>query len=277
MVPIFNEEDFIKMNIAGEVTAEILDDLYDFIKIGISTEDINYFVHEKTIKAGGIPAPLNYKGFPKSVCTSVNDVVCHGIPNSREILKDGDILNVDVTTILNGYYGDASRMYITGKDLQDKEKYKKQKNIIRITWKALQKGIEVCKNKNANILDIGQTIQEYSEKAGFSVVRDFCGHGICRKFHQPPEVLHYLPEKIFRKRLSCKLKAGMIFTIEPMINTGEYQCTIDKNDGWTARTKDGSLSAQFEETIGILNNDVKIFTESRRNINPMQKLGIEYK
>ena len=251
-IPIYKKNDFQKMQKAGRLAAYILDQLYDFIKPGVSTLDINNFCHDLIIKNKAIPAPLNYKGFPKSVCTSVNHVVCHGIPNDKKILNIGDIINVDVTVILDDWYGDSSRMYVAGKT------NKKNLDLLKTTYECLHIGIKEAQ-PGKTFGDIGFKIQEYAESKNYSVVRDFCGHGIGKQFHTPPSVLHYgkLGE-------GPELKPGMFFTIEPMINLGDWQIKI-LNDGWTAVTKDKSLSAQFEHTIGITEDGNEIFTLSENN------------
>ena len=259
-IPIYSKKDFEGMRIAGSLAAKVLDELKTLIKPGISTLEINDFCHQMIIDNNATPAPLNYKGFPKSVCTSVNHVVCHGIPSQNKILQNGDIINVDITVILDGWHGDSSRMFVAGNI------NKKIYSLIETTYKCLLIGI-----KNAlpgkNLGDIGFEIQKYAEKKKYSIVRDFCGHGIGKVFHTPPSVLHYgnLGE-------GPKLKPGMFFTIEPMINIGDWRIKI-LNDGWTAVTKDKSLSAQFEHTIGITETGNEIFTLSHNNsdfpINPL--------
>ena len=249
---IHDPQDFQEMRRAGLLAATILDDLQDIIEPGISTEHINTYCHKKIIANNAIPAPLNYKGFPKSICTSVNHVVCHGIPNEKKILQNGDIINVDVTVILNGWHGDSSRTFVAGKVNNKIELF------LKTTYDCLLKGIEISKPGN-HLGDIGYIIQKYAESKNYSVVRDFCGHGIGKNFHSPPSVLHYgnLGEGI-------ELKPGMFFTIEPMINLGDWKVKILK-DGWTAVTKDKSYSAQFEHTIGITENGNEIFTLSQNN------------
>ena len=251
-IPIYSKEDFDGMRKAGSLAAEILDKLQILIKPGISTLDINNFCHKIIIDNNAIPAPLNYKGFPKSVCTSVNHVVCHGIPSQHKILQNGDIINVDVTVIVNGWHGDSSRMYVAGKI--NKKIYK----LIQTTYECLFIGIENAK-PGKTFGDIGFEIQKYAEEKNYSVVRDFCGHGIGKDFHTPPSVLHYgnLNE-------GEEIKPGMFFTIEPMINIGDWRIKI-LNDGWTAVTKDKSLSAQFEHTIGITQTGNEVFTLSHNN------------
>ena len=246
-IPINNKEDFEKMRDSGRLAAHVLDQLYKIIVPGISTLEINNFCHDLIIKNKAIPAPLNYKGFPKSICTSVNHVVCHGIPSENKILKDGDIINVDVTALKNGWHGDTSRTFEVG------EVSIKAKKLIRTTYEAMMKAIEIVK-EDIFLGDIGSTIQNHVEAEGFSVVQDFCGHGIGKEFHKEPNVLHY-----GKKGTGEKLKAGMIFTIEPMINLGKYEIKT-LNDGWTAVTKDKSLSAQFEHTIGVTKDGCEIFT-----------------
>ena len=251
-IPIYSSKDFEGMRKAGSLASLILDKLKDIIIPGISTLEINDFCHNLIINNNAIPAPLNYKGFPKSICTSVNHVVCHGIPNKDKILNEGDIINIDVTVILDGWYGDSSRMFAAGKI------NKKVYSLLKTTFECLQIGINNAK-PGKHLGDIGFEIQKYAEEKNFSVVRDFCGHGIGKEFHTPPSVLHYgnLGEGL-------ELKPGMFFTIEPMINIGDWR-TKTLDDGWTAVTKDKSLSAQFEHTIGITENGNEIFTLSHNN------------
>tara|TARA_B100000427_G_C15491468_1_gene587833 strand:+ start:878 stop:1672 length:795 start_codon:yes stop_codon:yes gene_type:complete len=251
-IPINKKEDFFKMQNAGHLAAKILDNLFDLIEPGISTLEINDYCHSLIIKNKAIPAPLNYKGFPKSVCTSVNHVVCHGIPSESKILNNGDIVNVDVTVILDGWYGDSSRMYVAGKV------NKKNYDLLKTTYDCLLIGIEEAK-PGKHLGDIGFKIQEHAESKNYSVVRDFCGHGIGKEFHTPPSVLHY-----GNVGDGPELLPGMFFTIEPMINLGDWKVKILK-DGWTAVTKDKSYSAQFEHTIGITENGNEIFTLSQNN------------
>ncbi|MBC2704299.1 type I methionyl aminopeptidase [Desulfobacula sp.] len=224
----------------GELLMSILNRVEKMIKPGLKTEDINTFVHEETIKAGAIPAPLNYRGFPKSVCTSVNDVICHGIPGDR-ILNDGDIVNVDITPILNGYYADASKTFFVGTPTEQGKK------IVRIAAESLKKGIETIA-PGATLGDIGFAIQSYAESFGCSVVREFVGHGVGIDFHEQPQILHFGT----RGKGTC-LVPGMVFTIEPMINLGKKELHI-LEDRWTAVTDDGSLSAQFEQTLLVTKN-----------------------
>ena len=242
------KEKFEKMKIAGNLASKTLDMLTDEIKAGVSTNKIDKLGYEYIRDNGGYSAPLFYRGFPKSLCTSLNHVICHGIPSER-ILDEGDILNVDVTTIVDGYYGDTSRMYSIGKISV------KAQNLIDATYESLMKSIKILK-PGLKLGDIGHEIQTYVEAKGFSVVRDFCGHGIGDNFHEPPNILHY-----GKKNTGAELRPGMTFTIEPMINSGKYEVKI-LDDGWTAVSKDKSLSAQFEHTVGIKDNGYEIFTES---------------
>ena len=244
----YSFEDFAKLKKAGEITAQALDFVTDKIKPGITTNVIDKLVSDFLKSKQATSAPLFYKGFPKSICTSVNHVVCHGIP-SEKTLQEGDILNIDITSYIDGFHGDASRMYCVGQP-----SIKAQK-LIDVTYQSLMRAIKILQ-PGITLGDIGFTIQSFVEQEGFSVVRDFCGHGIGRLFHEEPSVLHY-----GRKNDGLKLKEGMVFTIEPMINAGGYQTKV-LNDGWTAVTKDKSRSAQVEHTVGITNNGCEIFTLS---------------
>lgn len=250
MITIHTEEDFIKMRKAGKLASEILDYIGDFVKPGITTNKLNDLCHNKIIENGAIPAPLNYRGFPKSICTSINHVVCHGIP-SEKILQNGDIINIDVTVIVDGWHGDSSRMYYAG------EPPIKARRLCEATFEAMRLGIEQVKPGNS-LGDIGFAIQSYVEKLGFSVVRDYCGHGIGKVFHAEPNVVHY-----GKKGSGLILEEGMFFTIEPMINAGKYETILSKHDGWTVSTRDKSLSAQFEHTVGVTKNGYEIFTISK--------------
>ena len=241
-------EKFEKMRIAGKVASKTLDMITDHIEPGITTKKIDHMCYEFIKDNGGHSAPLFYRGFKKSVCTSLNHIICHGIPSDR-VLEEGDILNIDVTAIVNDYYGDTSRMFTVG------EISVKAKNLINSTYESMMNAIKILK-PGCKLGDIGYEIQSYVEEKGFSVVRDFCGHGISNTFHEPPNVLHY-----GKKDTGQELKPGMTFTIEPMINAGKYESKL-LNDGWTAVTKDKSLSAQYEHTLGITENGYEIFTES---------------
>ena len=244
------KEKFEKMKIAGNLASKTLDMLTDEIKAGVSTNKIDKLGYEYIRDNGGYSAPLFYRGFPKSLCTSLNHVICHGIPSER-ILDEGDILNVDVTAIVDGFYGDTSRMYSIGKISV------KAQNLIDATYESLMKSIKILK-PGLKLGDIGHEIQTYVEAKGFSVVRDFCGHGIGDNFHEPPNILHY-----GKKNTGLEVYPGMTFTIEPMINAGKYEVKI-LNYGWTAVTKDKSLSAQFEHTIGVTKDGYEIFTQSNK-------------
>ena len=245
------KENFENMRIAGNLAANALDEVTSYVKPGIKTNDLDKICYEFIKDNGGYSAPLFYKGYPKSCCTSVNHVVCHGIPTDK-YLNEGDILNIDVTAIVNGWHGDTSRMFFVG------DVSAKCKNLISTTYESMMKGISIIKN-GVYLGDVGETIQSYVEKKGYSVVRDFCGHGIGQTFHQSPNVLHF-----GKKGEGIKIKTGMMFTIEPMINEGMYNTKI-LNDGWTAVTKDKTLSAQFEHTIGVTENGYEIFTKSKKN------------
>ena len=244
------KESFDKTKKAGEIAAGALDEVAKIIKPGIQTDKIDRLCYEYIRDNGAYSAPLFYRGFPKSCCTSANHIVCHGIPSDK-ILKNGDIVNVDVTVLKDGWHGDTSRTYEVG------EVSVKAKKLVKTTFDAMMKAIKIIK-EDVFLGDIGATIQNHVEAEGFSVVQDFCGHGIGRHFHQEPNVLHY-----GKKGTGERIKAGMIFTIEPMINFGKYE-TKTLNDGWTAVTKDKSLSAQFEHTIGVTKDGYEIFTLSKQ-------------
>jgi len=239
------------LRISGKLAADTLDTVTSYVKPGVSTAVLDKICYEFIKDNGGYSAPLFYRGFPKSCCTSANHVVCHGIPADK-FLKEGDIINIDVTSIVNGWHGDTSRMFFVG------EVSVKSKKLVSTTYNSLMKAISIIKN-GIHLGDIGEIIQTHVEKEGFSVVRDFCGHGIGKIFHELPNVLHY-----GKKGEGVKLKTGMIFTVEPMVNIGSYNTKI-LNDGWTAVTKDKSLSAQFEHTIGVTDTGVEIFTKSKKN------------
>jgi len=244
-------EKFEKMRIAGKLASETLDMLTHEIKEGISTAYIDKLGYEFIRDNGGYSAPLYYRGFTKSLCTSLNHVVCHGIPSSERVLENGDALNVDVTAIINEHHGDTSRMFSIG------DTPVKLNNLINATYESMMSAINILK-PGIRLGDIGHEIQSFVEKKGFSVVRDFCGHGIGTSFHETPNILHY-----GSKNTGMELKPGMTFTIEPMINTGKFDVKI-LSDGWTAVTKDKSFSAQFEHTVGITENGYEIFTESAK-------------
>jgi len=247
---IHGQEDFEAMRKAGKLAAELLDYITPFVEVGVTTNEIDKLCDDFTIEHGAISAPLNYKGFPKSICTSINHVVCHGIPSDRK-LKNGDIINIDVTVILDGWYGDTSRMFYVG----DKTPVKANL-LVDVTYDAMMLGIEAVK-PGATLGDIGHSIQKYAESKRFSVVRDFCGHGLGKIFHTAPSILHY-----GEAGEGLKLEEGMFFTIEPMINAGKWQIKIDEKDGWTATTRDRSLSAQFEHSLAVTETGFEIFTLS---------------
>ena len=242
------KEAFEKTRVAGSIAAGALDEVAKIAKPGTRTEEIDNLCYEYINDHGAYSAPLFYRGFPKSCCTSTNHIVCHGIPSDR-ILKEGDAINVDVTAIVDEYYGDTSRMFVIG------DVSVKASNLINTTYESMMKGIEILK-PGKKLGDIGYEIQSYVEEKGYSVVRDFCGHGISNIFHEPPNILHY-----GKKNTGLELRPGMTFTIEPMINDGKYDVKV-LNDGWTAVTKDKSLSAQFEHTIGVTKDGCEIFTKS---------------
>ncbi len=245
---IHNDSDFEGMRKAGKLAAQTLDYVTPFVKTGISTLELNDLCHDFIIQHGAIPAPLGYRGYPKSICTSINHVVCHGIPGAKK-LQDGDIINIDVTVIVDGWHGDTSRMFGVGKVSI------RGRKLIDVTYEAMMRGIEVVK-PGATLGDIGHAIQHYAEKNGFSVVRDFCGHGIGRIFHSSPSVVHY-----GKPGHGLELKKGMFFTIEPMINAGKFGVKI-LDDDWTAVTRDMSLSAQWEHSLGVTDTGYEIFTNS---------------
>ena len=229
-------------------TLRVLDKVAEEIHAGMSTAEIDKIVYDYTTQHGGVCACLGYEGFPKSVCTSINEVVCHGIPSEEEILEEGDIVNVDCTTILDGYYADASRMFIIGKTTPQKEK------LVRVAKECLEVGMEAAKPFSF-VGDLGHAIEKHAKKNGFSVVRDLCGHGVGVEFHEEPDVVHY-----GRKGTGMLLVPGMVFTIEPMINMGTWEVFIDEEDGWTVVTEDELPSAQWEHTFVMTENGLEILT-----------------
>ncbi len=243
---IYSKNDFEHMRAAGRLAAHVLDYINQYVVEGITTNELDAICHDEIIRNGAIPAPLNYMGFPKSICTSINDVICHGIPCNQR-LKNGDILNIDVTVILDGWYGDTSRMFTIG------AVSKKAVELISVTYESMMSAIEILR-PGIHLGDIGGVVRKIASKHGFSIVRDYCGHGIGRKFHEEPTVIHDA-----KPGTGPILRAGNIFTVEPMINIGSYHSKV-LGDGWTAVTVDGSLSAQFEHTVGITENGVEIFT-----------------
>ncbi len=241
--------DFEGMRRAGKLAAQVLDKMVECVKPGISTLELNDICHKMIVDAGAIPAPLNYRGFPKSVCTSVNHVICHGIPDERK-LKDGDIVNIDVTVIVDGWHGDTNRTYWVG-DVPIKAQ-----RLTQVAYESMMLGIKQVK-PGAHLGDIGHAIQTHAESFGYSVVRDYCGHGIGKVFHDAPNVLHY-----GQPGTGVELKEGMFFTVEPMINAGSYETKLNAKDGWTVTTRDRSLSAQFEHSIAVTKDGYEIFTVS---------------
>lgn len=236
------------MRAAGKLAAELLQYIESFVKPGVNTQELNDICHEYTLNRGATSAPLNYKGFPKSICTSINDVVCHGIPKTSDVLKDGDIINIDVTPILNGYHGDTSKTFLVGKVKPEIKK------LVTDTEKAMWIGIEQVRPGN-RVNDISNAIDEFLTANGYGIVRDLMGHGIGKKFHEDPQIPHFK-----QTRLLTKLEEGMTFTIEPMVNLGAYNVVVSKSDKWTVRTKDGKWSAQFEHTVLVTHKGYEILT-----------------
>lgn len=255
-VTIKSEEDFAGMRVAGAMAAEVLEMIRPKVEPGISTAELDRICHDYiTGTLDAIPAPLNYNGFPKSICTSVNEVVCHGIPADNKKLRDGDIINIDVTVIKNGYHGDTSIMVGVGDVATHAER------LVRITQECLYRALEIVK-PGTRLGDIGHVIQQHAESNYYSVVREYCGHGIGKIFHEDPQVLHY-----GRPDTGLVLKPGMTFTIEPMINAGKRHTKLNTRDGWTVTTRDGRLSAQWEHTLGVTEDGCEVFT--RRSEEPL--------
>jgi methionyl aminopeptidase len=248
VIKLHGAEAFEGMRRAGRLAAETLDYITPHVRTGVTTGELDRLCHEFIIARSAIPAPLGYRGFPKSICTSVNHVVCHGIPGDKRLV-DGDILNIDVTVILDGWHGDTSRMFFVG------DVGVKARRLVEVTYDAMMRGIETVK-PGATLGDVGHAIQTLAEGNRFSVVRDFCGHGLGRIFHEAPSVLHYGDPGT-----GVVLREGMFFTVEPMINAGRWEVKV-LSDGWTAVTKDRSLSAQFEHSIGVTATGYEIFTLS---------------
>lgn len=246
-IVLLSSREIEKMRQAGQLAAQLLDYLEPLVKPGVSTLDLNNAAETWTQKHGAKSAPLGYHGFPKSICTSVNEVVCHGIPNAKQILKSGDIINIDVTPLLEGYHGDTSKTFWLG------EPSPLARQLVEVTEECMMLGIAAVK-PGARIGDIGAAIQEYAEAQGFSVVRDFVGHGVSRVFHTAPQIPHY-----GTRGKGKKMRPGMVFTIEPMINEGTYDVEV-LADNWTAVTKDRKLSAQFEHTVAVTETGVEILT-----------------
>mgnify|MGYP000005626527 FL=1 len=248
-VSIKSVDELAKMRVAGALAAQVLEMIGPYVVPGVTTGELDRICHEYIInEQQAIPAPLNYRGFPKSICTSVNQVVCHGIPSDKKILKSGDIINIDVTVIKDGYHGDTSKMFCVGEAPVHAQK------LIEITQECLYIGIELVK-PGATLGDIGHAIYQHASKYYYSIVREYCGHGIGAVFHEDPQVLHYgNPGK------GLALQEGMTFTIEPMLNAGKRHTKLSKHDGWTVETKDGRLSAQWEHTMAVTATGVEVFT-----------------
>ena len=252
-IKLHGEEGFAGMRAAGRLAAEVLDMLVPHVVPGVTTEELDRLAFDMIVAAGAAPAPLNYRGFPKSICTSINHVVCHGIPGPKT-LKSGDIMNIDVTVIVDGWHGDTSRMFFVG------DVPLKARKLVDVTYEAMMLGIEQARPGNT-LGDVGHAIQSFAEKQRYGVVRDFCGHGLGRVFHDAPNVVH-----VGKPGRGVELKPGMIFTIEPMINAGRADVKV-LDDGWTAVTRDRSLSAQFEHSVGITDNGCEIFTLSQKGFD----------
>lgn len=258
-VSIKTPDDIAKMRIAGRLAAEVLEMIEEHVQIGVTTDELNTLCHDYIVNVQkAIPAPLNYNGFPKSICTSINHVVCHGIPNDKP-LKDGDIINIDITVIKDGYFGDTSKMYSVGKTSEWAER------LCRVTQECLYKGIEIVR-PGTRLGDIGEVIQKHAESNGYSVVREYCGHGIGTVFHEEPQILHY-----GKAGTGLELKEGMTFTIEPMINLGKKETRL-LGDGWTAITKDRKLTAQWEHTMVVTADGYEIFTLRKDETFPAKSL-----
>ncbi len=248
-VTIKSDDELAKMRVAGRLAAQVLEMIEPQVEAGISTGELDRICHDYIVnELDAVPAPLNYNGFPKSICTSVNEVVCHGIPNDKKILKPGDIVNIDITVIKDGYHGDTSKMFFIGPPAPHAER------LVNITQECLYRGIEVVK-AGATLGDIGHVIQQHAEKNYYSVVREYCGHGIGQVFHEEPQVLHY-----GRRGAGMVLQPGMTFTIEPMLNAGRRHVKLNKKDGWTVSTKDGRLSAQWEHTLAVTDTGCEVLT-----------------
>jgi len=252
-IKLHGPDGFEGMRRAGRLAAEILDALVPHVVPGVTTQELDDIVYRMTLDGGGVPATLNYRGYTKSCCTSINHVVCHGIPSDKA-LRDGDIVNIDVTPILDGWHGDTSRMYLVG------EVPLRARKLVKVTYQCLMLGLEQARPGN-RLGDISHAIQSHAEQHRYGVVRDFCGHGVGRLFHDSPEVVH-----AGRPGTGPELRPGMIFTVEPMINIGRPDCKL-LDDGWTAVTRDRSLSAQFEHSIGITETGHEVFTTSPKGLD----------
>jgi methionyl aminopeptidase len=248
-VTLKSQEDIALMRVAGRLAAEVLEMIGPQVRAGISTGELDQICHDYIVNVqGAIPAPLNYRGFPKSICTSLNHVVCHGIPSDKKLLKSGDIINIDITVIKDGFHGDTSAMFEVG--TVDPH----NRRLIRVTQECLYKAIDIVK-PGITLGDIGHIIQQYAEANHYSVVRDYCGHGIGRVFHEDPQVMHY-----GKPNTGISLQQGMTFTIEPMINAGGYQTRLNRKDGWTVTTVDRRPSAQWEHTLAVTSDGCEVLT-----------------
>jgi methionyl aminopeptidase len=252
-ITIHGPADFAGMRAAGRLAAETLDVVTPHVVPGVTTDSIDRLIHDYVVSRGATPATLGYRGYSRSCCVSINNVVCHGIPGDRRLV-DGDILNVDVTVVLDGWHGDTSRMFVAGRAST------KARLLMDVTYEAMMRGIRAIR-PGATLGDVGHAIQSWVERNRFSVVRDFCGHGIGRKFHEPPNVLHF-----GRPGEGVVLRPGMFFTVEPMVNAGRPEVKV-LSDGWTAVTRDRSLSAQFEHMVGVTDDGVEIFTLSPNGLH----------
>jgi methionyl aminopeptidase len=242
-------DEIAKMRVAGKLASEVLEMIEDYVKPGVSTGELDRLCHEFIVnEQNAIPAPLNYNGFPKSICTSINHVICHGIPTNDKALKSGDIINIDITVIKEGFHGDTSKMFLVGKTADHAER------LVRVTQECLYKAIELVK-PGVTLGDLGYVIQQHGEAHNYSIVREYCGHGIGRIFHEEPQVLHY-----GAPNTGLKIEEGMTFTIEPMLNAGSRHTKLSKKDGWTVTTKDRRLSAQWEHTLAVNASGCEVLT-----------------
>jgi len=249
-VTIKSSEEIALMREAGRLAAEVLEMIGPHVQVGVSTGELDRICHDYIVNVqNAIPAPLNYNGFPKSICTSVNHVICHGIPSETKVLKNGDIINIDITVIKNGFHGDTSKMFLLGDAPSHAQR------LVKTTQEALYLAIDMVK-PGVRLGDIGHVIQQYAENRHYSVVREYCGHGIGRIFHEEPQVLHY-----GKPNTGLELQTGMTFTIEPMINAGSRYTRLSKTDGWTVTTKDRRLSAQWEHTLAVLDDGCEVLTK----------------
>jgi methionyl aminopeptidase len=248
-ISIKTAEDLAKMRVAGRLAAEVLEMIAPYVRPGVTTGELDKICHDFMVnEQDAIPAPLNYHGFPRSICTSINEVVCHGIPSDSKKLKDGDIVNIDITVIKQGFHGDTSQMFCVGKTAPHSER------LVKVSQECLYKAIDLVK-PGITLGDIGHVIQQHAEKNYYSVVREYCGHGIGLEFHEEPQVLHY-----GQKGTGLTIEEGMTFTIEPMLNAGKRFVKLNQKDGWTVTTKDGRPSSQWEHTLAITSNGCEVLT-----------------